>query len=474
MDGLSTIRSPNRRQFLTRYVPAGALCGLAANDLLASAEKKEGKSTSPSGSGTPKAGTRVDLDFEQMLQRYADVAVKTGLNLQAGQRLLVVAPIEASPLVRQVTISAYKAGARFVDVLWSDQQMALLRLQYAPRDSFREFPDWPAKATLEYLDRGDAFLEIWADDPALLSGQDPQLMAVSTQAMMEKLGLAWGRITQNGTNWLVISAAMEGWATKVFPDLPSAQRQRRLWEAIFQVCRLNQADPAGAWRDHVAALKARCMYLNGKHYASLKYTAPGTDLTVGLPEKHIWNGASITSQNGIAFIRCMPTEEIYTLPHKDRVEGVVRASKPLSYQGALIEDFGFRLSQGRIVEVMASKGKELLQNLISNVTVASRFGEVALVPNSSPVSQSGILFYNTLLDENAASHFALGNAYRDSLQGGYAMSLEEFAAAGGNESNDSPEHVDFMVGSDKMAVDGILPNGKAEPIMRSGEWSFSV
>jgi len=471
MDRPITTRSPNRRQFLTQYLPAGALCGPGATGLLASAEKKEGSAAGPSDRASASAGDQIAQKFEQMLQRYADVAVNVGLNLRAGQRLFIVAPIETAALVRQVAVSAYKAGARYVDVVWKDGQMELLRFRHAPRDSFRECPDWPATAALEYLNRGDAYLVVFSGDPDLLNGQDEKLVAMARQARVEKFRAVRGHIARNSTNWLDIAGCVEGWAARVFPDLPAAQQQTRLWDAIFQACRLNHAEPVSAWRDHIAALQARCNYLNRKHYTGLKYEAPGTDLTVGLPEGHIWEGARATSQNGIAFVPNMPTEEVFTLPHKDRAEGVVRASKPLSYQGTMIEDFSFRLSQGRIVEVAASRGKELLQNLIANVEGVSRLGEVALVPNSSPISQSGILFYNALIDENAASHIALGNAYRDVLRGGETMSSEEFAAAGGSES---AEHLDFMVGSDKMAVDGILPNGNTEPIMREGEWTFNV
>jgi aminopeptidase len=471
MDSPITTGSPNRRQFLTRYLPAGTLCSLGTASLLASAEKKEGNTAGPSGSAHPGAGDQTAQKFEQMLQRYADVAVRVGLNLRAGQRLVIVAPIKAAPLVRQVAISAYKAGARYVDVVWKDEQMDLLRFQHAPRDSFREFPDWPATAVLEYMNRGDAYLKILAEDPDLLNGQNEKLVATAAQAMMEKFSPVYNHMDRLSTNWLVITAPTEGWATKVFPQSPPAQRQMRLWDAIFQVCRLNHPDPVAAWRNHVAGLQARCEYLDRKHYAGLKYTAPGTDLTVGLPAGHVWKGGRATSQNGIACVPNLPTDEVFTLPHKDRVEGVVRASKPLSYQGMMIEDFGFRFSQGRVVEVTASKGKELLQNLIANVAGASQLGEVALVPNSSPVSQSGILFYNALIDENAASHIALGAALKFTLRGGETMSSEEFAAAGGNESL---EHVDFMVGSDRMAVDGILPDGATEPIVRGGEWSFTA
>ncbi|MCL5281832.1 MAG: aminopeptidase [Planctomycetes bacterium] len=472
MDSPIATRPPNRRQFLTQYLPAGALGGLGAAHSVIGAGQKDRDAVGRSDRAMPEGGDRKTPEFEQMLERYADVVVNVGLNLRPGQSLLMVqAPIECPVLVRQIAVSAYKAGARYVDVVWRDQQMDLLRFQHAPRDSFGDSPDWPVSAGLEYLKRGDASLVFLSEDPDLLNGQDPKLIATASQAAMEKLRPVMSHIERNSANWLAIGAAVEGWATKVFPHLPPAQRQARLWDAIFQVCRLNNADPVAAWRDHVVTLQARCEYLNRKHYASLKYTAPGTDLIVGLPERHRWMGGRLTSRNGIAFVPNMPTEEVFTLPHKDRAEGVIRASKPLSYRGTMIEDFSFRFFQGRIVEVIASQGKELLQNLTANVEGASRLGELALVPNSSPVSQSGILFYNALIDENAASHIALGNGYRFTLRDGETMSAEEFAAAGGNES---AEHLDFMVGSDQMVVDGILPDGKTEPVMHAGEWSFQV
>jgi aminopeptidase len=468
-DGIVT-RSSTRRQFLSQCLPAGTLCCLAAAGVVSSADR-EPDAVQFAGRASPGVGSPTARKPVQMLARYAEVAVEVGLNLRPGQRLFIVAPMETAPLVRQITVSAYKAGARLVDVLWRDQQMDLLRLQHAPRDSFQEFPDWPATAMLEYLDRGDAVLQVFADDPDLFNTEDPQLVAASMQAMMEKLGSVMKRISRNSTNWLVMPASVDGWAAKVFPGLSPSQRQARLWEAIFQMCRLNHDDPVSAWRDHVAGLQARCAYLNRRHYTALKYTAPGTDLTVGLPEGHIWKGGQATSQNGIAFVPNLPTEEVFTLPHRDRAEGIVHASKPLSYGGMMIEDFSLRFSQGRVVEVTATRGKELIETLIANVEGASRLGEVALVPNSSPVSQSGLLFYNALIDENAASHIALGDAYRVTLQGGEAMSPEEFATAGGNES---VEHVDVMVGSAESAVEGILSDGSTEWIMRDGEWTFDT
>ena len=457
---------PTRRQFLNRYVPAGILGPLAATSAMASTA-----SESSVGAASRAASGQDVMPFEQKLGRYAEVVVKVGLNLQHRQRLLIITSIETAPLVRQITTRAYEAGARLVDVIWTDQQLDLLRLQHAPRDSFGEFPDWPVAAALEYLDRGDATLQIFAEDPDLLNDQDPALTAQSGQAMMEKLAPVMTRMSRNETNWLVIPASVEGWAAKVFPNLPPSQQQDRLWDAIFEMCRINCADPMAAWQDHIAALQARCDYLNRKHYAGLKYTAPGTDLTVALPDLHVWRGGRLTSSHGVAFVPNLPTEEVFTLPHKDKANGTIRATKPLSFQGAMLEDFSFRLSQGRVVEVTAARGRELLKNMIDHVDGFSRLGEVALVPRNCPIARSGVLYYNALIDENAASHIALGTAFRFTLQGGETMSAEAFAAAGGNESM---MHLDFMVGCDELDIDGILAGGSAEPIMRQGEWAFSI
>jgi aminopeptidase len=382
-----------------------------------------------------------NLSFEEKLQNYAEMAVKIGVGLQAGQRLMVRAPIESAPLVRLIVASAYKAGARLVDVLWTDDTIILARFNYAPRDSFEEYPTWQADALAQMANAGDAVLSIYATDPDLLKDQDPDLVALP----------------------------IASWAAKIFPDSPPDEQISKLWEAIFKVCRLDQPDPVAAWEGHVAELSARKDYLNAKAYTALKYTAPGTDFTLGLPDHHIWHGAQSQTPTGITFIANIPTEEVFTMPHKDRADGIVSSSKPLSYGGVLIEDFNLTFAGGRVVKVTAKKGKAVLQKLIETDEGSARLGEVALVPHSSPISQSGLLFFNSLFDENASNHLAIGRAYRFCIAGGAGMSDEEFAAAGGN---DSLAHVDFMIGSAEMDVDGLTHDGIAEPIMRAGEWAF--
>jgi aminopeptidase len=409
------------------------------------------------------------LSFEEKLQNYAELAIKIGVGLQAGQRLLVRAPVESAPLVRLIAASAYKAGARLVDVMWNDDALTLARFNYAPRDSFEEFPTWQADALIKIANEGGAVLSIHAADPDLLKEQDPDLVALVQRVSQTHLLPFRRKVMSDELNWSIISLPIASWAAKVFPNNPPEEQIARLWEAIFKVCRLDRPDPVAAWRQHVAELSARKDYLNTKRYTALKYTAPGTDFTLGLPDQHIWNGAQSQTPAGVTFIANVPTEEVFTLPHKDRADGVVSSTKPLSYGGVLIEDFRLTFAGGRVVKVAARRGEAVLKKLIETDEGSARLGEVALVPHSSPISQSGLLFYNTLFDENASNHVAIGRAYRFCLEGGPAMSEEEFAAAGGN---DSLAHVDFMIGSAVMNVDGITRDGMIEPIMRAGEWAF--
>jgi len=413
----------------------------------------------------------MSYDFETRLQKYASLIVKVGLNVQPEQEVVLRAPIDAAPLARLIAAEAYKAGANYVHPFYNDEQLTLIRFQHAPRDSFDYFPDWYANTLLELIQKGSAFLSVHATDPDLLKDQDPELIARAQKAAAQKARPYAELLSKDYAPWTVIAASVPAWANKVFPDLPEERRVPALWDAIFTACRVDAPDPVEAWRKHTEELARRSAYMNAKQYAALKYTAPGTDLTVGLPENHVWAGGYGRTPDGLRFTANMPTEEIYTLPHRDRVDGIVRATMPLNLRGNLIEDFWFRFEQGKVVEVHAERGEAILKKLLETDEGATRLGEVALVPQSSPIAQTGILFYNTLFDENASCHLALGRAYRTSLQGGEDMSPEEYKAAGGN---DSLIHVDFMMGSAEMDIDGILPDGTAEPILRQGEWAFKV
>ncbi len=409
--------------------------------------------------------------FEAKLQKYASLIVKVGLNVQPDQEVVLRVPIDAAPLARQLAVEAYKARAKYVHLFYQDEQITLIRYQHAPRDSFEFFPTWYADALTDLAEKGAGFISVHATDPDLLKGQDPELISKAQKVAAQHTRRYAELLSKDYAPWTVISASVPAWANKVFANLPEEERVPALWETIFEICRVNEPDPVEAWRVHTEDLARRSAYMNKKQYTALKFTAPGTDLTVGLPENHIWTGGYGQTPDGTRFTANIPTEEIFTLPHKDRVDGVVRATLPLNLRGNLIENFWFRFEQGKVVEVHAEKGEELLQKLLETDEGAVRLGEVALVPQSSPIAKTGLLFFNTLYDENASCHLALGRAYRTSLQGGEAMSAEAFAAAGGN---DSLIHVDFMMGSAEMDIDGVLPDGSTEPIFRQGEWAFEV
>ncbi|CUS06129.1 Aminopeptidase 2 [Candidatus Promineifilum breve] len=405
-------------------------------------------------------------EFDRQLAAYAELIVKVGLNLQAGQRLMVRAPLEAAPLVRHVAAHAYQGGARLVEVLWNDPLLVLERYRHAPRDSFAEVSQWPVNAGLEYAEAGQAFLSIIGVDPELLKDVAPELVATTRRAEgMAAMPLA-RLMSADAVNWCVVGYATAGWAARVFPDLPPAEQQQRLWQAIFRTVRLDAADPVATWEAHSDQLLARTAFLNEKQYTALHFTGPGTDLVVGLPAHHHWIGGGAPTALGFSNIANLPTEEVFTAPHRDRVEGTVRATMPLNYSGNLIENFSLTFKDGKVVDFSAERGEELLRSHLATDEGAARLGEVALVPHSSPIAQSGLLFLNTLYDENASSHVALGRAYQNCIAGCEGLDEAAFAEMGGNSS---VTHLDFMIGSAEIDVDGLLGD-VAEPLMRGGEW----
>jgi aminopeptidase len=413
-------------------------------------------------------------DHERRLEKHGELAIRVGINLRAGQRLLITGPLasggaslEAAPLVRQIATAAYRAGAPLVETLWGDEALQLIRFRHAPRDSFGEFSNWLPRTLVDHVEAGHAVLSVYANDPDQLKDEDPALIGQAQQSVSRGVRAFREHISRNETNWTVVAAAGSGWAARVFPGLAPEEQMARLWEAIGRLCRLDQPDPIAAWQTHLEALAARRDQLNAKQFAALRYTGPGTKLTIGLPEGHVWVSGRSVSSAGIPFAPNIPTEEVFTMPHKDRVDGTVRATKPLSYGGTVIEGFSLTFAEGRVVDVAAERGESVLRQLVCTDAGAGRLGEVALVPHNSPVAQSGLLFYNTLFDENAASHVAFGSAYKFTLEGGETMGNEEFERAGGNQS---AVHVDFMIGSSALDVDGVSKSGVAEPLMRQGDW----
>ncbi len=417
----------------------------------------------------------MDKEFELNLKKYADLVIKVGLNLQPGQKLIMQhlrndgVPIQAAPLIRMVAESAYQAGARLVDIQWRDDEITLSRFKYAPRDSFEEFPVWQAKGIQDIVEEGGALLTVSSIDPDLMEGQDPELVDQRQRAFLNHWKPISAYIGKNSMNWNLFSIPIDGWARKVFPNLPVEEQMPALWDAIFKICRVYEEDPIAAWETHLANLKKHGDYLNDKSYRKLHYTAPGTDLWLTLPEGHIWRSAGFKSQTGIPFTANIPTEEVFTLPDRRYTEGTVRSARPLVYSGSVIDNFNLTFKEGKVVDFSAEQGESTLKKLLLTDEGASMLGEVALVPNSSPISQSGLLFYNTLLDENASCHLALGSAYRFSLDGGEKLSLEDFRAQGGNSSL---VHSDFMMGSGELNIDGAFENGDVEPVLQAGEWAF--
>jgi aminopeptidase len=407
------------------------------------------------------------LSHEARLDRLAEVAVRVGLGLARGQELVMTAPIEAQHLVRRITEHAYRAGASLVTTLFADEDAALMRFRHASDDSFDHAAEWLYEGMAAAYRRGAARLAVVGDNPSLLAGQDPEKVARANRARSKAYAPALELIASFATNWTIVSCATPAWAMAVFPDMPEEVAVARLWDAIFAASRVDLPDPMAAWAAHNRNLQERTAKLNERRFAALRFRGPGTDLTVGLADDHQWNGGSTSAKNGIVCNANIPTEEVFTTPHKDRVEGIVRSTKPLSYQGTLIDGIEVRFEFGRIVEAKARSGQDVLSKILETDEGSARLGEVALVPFSSPISLSGLLFYNTLFDENAASHIALGQAYSKCIRNGGELTEEELAARG---SNRSLIHIDWMIGSDQVDVDGVTSDGRFEPLMRQGEW----
>lgn len=406
--------------------------------------------------------------FSEKLDLQAEVAVKVGLGLQPGQELVMTAALDSLELTRRITEHAYRAGASLVTTLFTDEEATLARYHLAPEESFDRAPAWLYEGMAAAFKSGAARLAITGANPALLSNEDPGKVGRANRATSRAYRPALELITRHAINWTIVASATPAWAAAVFPKETPEAALEHLWEAIFSTSRINVADPVAEWKTHDANLHKRAAMMNEKRYAWLHYKAPGTDFRLGLADDHLWLGGGTTAGNGAYCIPNMPTEEIFSAPHRERAEGVVTATKPLSHLGTMIEGIQVRFAAGRIVEVKASRGQDVLEKLIDTDDGARRLGEVALVPHSSPIAAGGITFLNTLFDENAASHIALGQAYSGCLRGGDEMTKDELAARG---ANDSLIHVDWMIGSSELDIDGISASGAAEPVMRKGEWA---
>jgi len=416
----------------------------------------------------PNTASLAGANADPRLGRLAEIAVQVGLGgLKPGQELVMTASVEALPLVRRITEEAYKAGASLVTTFFSDDQSALARYRFARDESFDVAPGWMYEGMAAAFRNGAARLAVVGEDPNLLAGQDVEKVSRANRARSTAYRPALELITASAINWTLVPFASAAWARAVFPGLPEEEAVRKLWEALYSSTRVDRPDPKAAWAEHNAALMARRRMLNERRFRALRFRGPGTDLRVGLADNHAWMGGISKALNGITGNPNIPTEEVFTTPHAAMTEGTVAATKPLAHQGTLIENIRVRFAGGEIVEASASRGEEVLRKMIATDAGARRLGEVALVPHSSPIAQSGLLFFNTLFDENAASHIALGQAYKKCFTDAQEMTDAQFSERGGNTSL---IHVDWMIGSAEVDVDGIGFDGGTMPVMRGGEW----
>ncbi|OPJ54835.1 aminopeptidase [Clostridium oryzae] len=405
------------------------------------------------------------------LKKYAEIIVKVGINIQDNQTLVISSPIECAEFARMAAEIAYKNGARDVVMDWDDEMSSRIKYLEAKHDDvFNEFPEWNKKYYQEYVDKGAAFLGIYASDPEIMKGVSEDRIKRNVKA--KNIGLKYfnDKLMNDQNVWCVVSVPTNSWAKKVFPDVSEEEAVESLWKAIFSVTRINGGDAVKAWNDHKLAGKKRVDIMNKYNFKYLVYkNSAGTDLRIELNPKALWLGCSSFSPEGTEFIANIPTEEIFTLPSKNGVNGKVVSSKPLDYHGNLIENFSITFKDGKIVDYTAEKGYESLKSLVELDEGSHYLGEVALVQYDSPISNSKILFYNTLFDENASCHLAIGQAYPTCLQGGDKMSREQLDKEG---ANDSLTHVDFMIGTEDLDITGITADGKEVPVFRKGNFVF--
>jgi aminopeptidase len=409
------------------------------------------------------------MTFQEKLEQYAQLAAKVGANVQKGQYLLINTSTETLEFTRLVVKAAYEAGAGRVHVNLTDDFVTRAFYEHGSEEELLQYPKWIVEQREELIAKKGALLWIDAEDPDLLSGIDHEKLAKQQKAGGEVLKNYRKAVMNDDIAWSIVAVPSKKWAAKVFPNLAEEEQVPALWEAIFASIRIGEGDAVALWRAHIEALETRARILNEKGYVQLRYKAPGTDLSIDLPKGHIWQSGSSKAPNGTVFIANMPTEEVFTLPAKYGVNGTVRNTKPLAYRGNVIDDFTLTFKDGKVIEAHAGVGNELLQSLLTTDETSSYLGEVALVPHNSPISNSNILYFNTLFDENASNHLAFGAAYPTCFSGGRDLTEDQLEAKG---INVSVTHEDFMIGSADMDIDGVLEDGTVEPVFRKGNWAF--
>lgn len=410
------------------------------------------------------------MNKENLLKKYAKLAIYQGVNVQKNQTLVISSPIECAEFTRMLVEEAYIKGAKEVVVQWNDELTGKLKYKYSPMEVFETVPEWVKESRLSYAKEGACFLSISASDPELLKDVDPKKVATFRKASSIASREFSSRLMSNENAWSIVSIPTVGWAKKVFPNVSEDEAVEKLWDAIFKIVRVDSQDPVKAWEEHKNTLKKNMDFLNSKRFKSLHYkNSLGTDLIIELPEKHLWAGGAEFTQDGTEFIANMPTEEIFSMPKKTGVNGKVVSSMPLNYGGNLINNFSLTFKDGKVVDFSAEEGYETLKNLLDTDEGAKYLGEVALVPYNSPISNSNIIFFNTLYDENASCHLAFGKAYSLCIKDGEKMSEEELLKEG---ANDSLTHVDFMIGTKDLQITGTTYDNEKFDIFVNGNWAF--
>ncbi|TKH41462.1 aminopeptidase [Paenibacillus terrae] len=407
--------------------------------------------------------------FEALLEQYAELVVKVGVNIQPGQVFLVTAPLETVEFTRLIVNKAYEAGAKYVQVEFEDDQITRSRFEHGDEASFDYYPAWKAEMMEKFAEEGGATLMIKVPNPDLYQGIDPQHVSRATKAAATARE-GYAHYTRNAKiSWCLIKAPTKAWADKVFADVAEKDRIRVMWDTIFQMNRVDGSDPIQNWQGHLNNLEQLQNKLNHKNYKSLHYRAPGTDLRIELAERHIWRGGGGENAQGIYTVANMPTEEVFTMPKRTGVNGYVTSTMPLNLNGQLVDRITFTFKDGKVTKYTAESGEQHLTNLLATDEGASYLGEVALVPHDSPISNLNRIFYNTGIDENASCHLALGSAYPFNLEKGTQMNREELLR---NGANVSLTHVDFMIGSAELDIDGELQDGSTEAVFRHGNWAI--
>lgn len=402
----------------------------------------------------------------ELLEKYSELVIKLGVNLQKGQGLVISCPVEKQEIAHALTRSAYKHGASIVRVRWNDEIIDRLSYDHAELSVLKQVPKWVVDERKALVDNNFCYISISAEDPEIFTGVPEQKLAEVFKSRAKALKKFSDSVMANDIRWCVVSVPTKAWAKKVFPC--AEEPEKELAEAISKAMRLDKENSLQDWNTHVNELERRANLLNDKRFSALLFkNSLGTNLKVGLADDHVWLSAKETAKDGVGFIANMPTEEIFTAPHKDRVNGIVKSAMPLIYNGQLIDNFELVFKNGKIINFNAQSGYEALKHLIQTDKGCLRIGEVALIDKKSPIAKMGILFYNTLFDENASCHLAIGKAYPTTIKNGDKLTSVELSKKG---ANNSVEHVDFMIGTPDMNVYGVLSDQTETPLMLNGEW----